>query len=175
MNGVEFTSDLGVPLRFFENHMLTRARSVRTLIDDRGRQTLYAGAPGARWMLRIYQKTRMTTRVEFVLRNSFLAKAGINDLADLRVLRGVSWNRLVQFPAVCQRALEDLIAGKAAGKQLRLILEWPGRRPTGILLEVLGHYGLAGDQILRPSAVEQMLGQMQKSFAWQNGKVDALK
>ena len=126
-------------------------------------------------MLRIYQKTRTTTRVEFVLRHSFLTKAGINDVAGLGVLRDVSWNRLVQFPAVCQRALEDLIKGKATGKRLQLILEWPRRRPTGILLEVLRDYGLPGDQILRPSAVEQMLVKMQKSFRWQNGKVDTSK
>ena len=175
LNGVEFTSDVSVPLRFFENHILTRARSVRTLVDNRGRQTLYAGAPGARWMLRIYQKTRMTTRVEFVLRHSFLVKAGLNDLADLATLREVSWSRLARFPAVCQRALEDLVAGRATGKQLQLILEWPSRRPTGILLEVLRKYGLPGNQILRPSAVGQMLEKMQKSFTWANGGVKTTK
>lgn len=175
LNGVEFTCDVSVPLRFFENHIVTRARSVRTLEDDRGRRTLYAGAPGARWMLRIYQKTKMTTRVEFVLWHSFLVKAGINDLADLGALREVSWNLLAEFPAVCQRALEDLVAGRATGKQLQLILGWPGRRPTGILLNVLRDYGLPGDQILRPSAVGQMLERMQKSFTWANGGVGTSK
>jgi hypothetical protein len=175
LNGVEFTSDVSVPIRFFESHILTRARSVRTLGDGAGRKTLYAGAPGAEWMLRIYQTTRTTTRVEFVLRHSFLTKAGIKNLADLGVLRDVPWNRLVQFPAVCQRALEDLIAGRATGKQLQLIREWPGRRPTRILMEVLSDYGVTGDQILRSSAVEQLLVKMQRSFIWQNGEVDTSK
>ena len=30
MRGIEFTSDVSVPLRIFENHLLTRARSIRT-------------------------------------------------------------------------------------------------------------------------------------------------
>jgi len=168
LNGMEFTSDVSVPLRFFENHILTRARSIRTLVDGHGRQTLYAGAPGAKWMLRIYQKTKETTRVEFVLRRSFLAKAGINDLTGLGVLRDVPWNRLVRFPVVCQRALEDLVKGKVVGKRLQLILGWPERRPIGMLLAILQDYGLPGDQILRVSAVEEMLWKMQKSFTWCN-------
>jgi hypothetical protein len=166
MSGVEFTCDVSIPFRYFENHILTRAHSVRTLEDDRGRQTLYAGAPGGQWMLRVYQKTKSTTRVEFVLRNEFLLKAEINDLADLGALKDVSWNRLVQFPSVCQRALEELVTGKATGKQLKIILDWPRRWPTDILLEVLRDYGLPADQILRPSAVEQRLAEMQKAFVW---------
>jgi len=169
MSGIEFTCDVSVPFRYFEDHILTRARSVRTLEDDRGRQTLYAGAPGGRWFLRIYQKTKNTTRVEFVLRHAFLANAGINDLADLGALKDFSWNRLVQFPSVCQRALEELITGKATGKQLKFILDWPRRRPTAVLLEVLKDYGLPADQILRPSAVEQLIVEMQKSFEWKKG------
>jgi len=43
------------------------------------------------------------------------------------------------------------------------------------LLEVLSDYGLPGDQILRPSAVEHMLAKMQKSFAWQKGEADNQK
>jgi hypothetical protein len=169
LNGMEFTSDVSVPPRYFETHILTRARSIRTLVDDLGRQTLYAGAPGARWMLRIYQKTKETTRVEYVLRRSFLAKAGVNDLAHLGALRDVPLTRLVRFPAVCQRALEDLVTGKVTGEQLQLILGWPERRPIGMLLDILRDYGLPGDQILRVSAVEEMLWKMQKSFAWSNG------
>ena len=169
VSGVEFTCDISIPIRYFENHILTRAHSVRTLEDERGRQTLYAGAPGAQWMLRIYQKTKNTTRLKFVLRNAFLVNAGINDLADLGALKNVSWNRLAQFPSVCQRALEELIVGEATGKQLKFILEWPSRRPTGVLLEVLKDYGLPADQILRPSAVEQRLVEMQKAFVWAKG------
>jgi hypothetical protein len=169
MSGTEFTCDVSIPFRFFENHILTKARSVRTLEDDRGRQTLYAGAPGGQWMLRVYQKTKSTTRVEFVLRNEFLLRAEINDLADLGALKDVSWNRLVQFPSVCQRALEELVTGKATGKQLKIILDWPRRWPTDILLEVLRDYGLPADQILRPSAVEQWLAEMQKAFVWAKG------
>jgi hypothetical protein len=169
MNGLEFTYDVSIPFRYFQNHILTRARSVRTLEDDHGQETLYAGAPGARWMLRIYQKTKNTTRVEFVLHHAFLVNAGINDLADLGALKDVSWNRLVQFPAICQRALEELIAGKATGKQARFILEWPSRRPTNVLLEILRDYGLPANQILRPSAVEQRLVEMQKAFVWAKG------
>jgi hypothetical protein len=168
MSGIEFTCDVSIPFRYFENHILTRAHSVRTMEDVRGRQTLYAGAPGGQWMLRIYQKTKNTTRVEFVLRHAFLAKAGMNDLDDLGALKDVSWNRLVQFPSVCQRALEELIRGKATGKQSKFILEWPRRRPTAVLLEVLRYYGLPGNDILRPSAVEQRLAEMQKSFEWNN-------
>ena len=71
LRDIEFTFDVSIPFRFFETHILTRARSVRTLTDDRNRQTLYAGAPGARWMLRVYEKTRKTTRVQYVFRHSF--------------------------------------------------------------------------------------------------------
>lgn len=171
LNGMEFTSDVSVPFRYFENHILTRARSIRTLVDDHGRQTLYAGSPGAEWMLRIYQKTKETTRVEFVLRHSFLAKTGINDLADLGSLRDVLWSRLVRFPAVCQQALEDMVGGKVSGKQLKIILEWPGKRPIAMLLDILRDHGLPGDQILRASAVEEMLLKMRKSFTWSNESV----
>ena len=168
LNSMEFTSDVSVPFQYFENHLLTRARSIRTLMDDRGRQTLYAGSPGAEWMLRIYQKTKETTRVERVLRRSCLAKVGINDLAALGALRDFPLNRLVRFPTVCQRALEDVIRGKVTGKQSQIILGWPGKRPIGMLLEILRDHGLPGDQILRASAVEEMLWKMQKSFSWSN-------
>jgi hypothetical protein len=58
VQGVEFTSDVSVPFGFFENHIITRARSVRTLTDDSSGNTLYAGAPATPWMLRVYQKTK---------------------------------------------------------------------------------------------------------------------
>lgn len=173
LNGVEFTSDVSVPFRYFENHIMTRAHSVRTLIDDHGRQTLYAGSPGGEWMLRVYQKAEATTRVEFVLRRSFLAKQGINGVEGLGGLRDVPLNRLVQFPTVCSRALEELVTGKITGKQLQLILGWPERRPIGMLLEILRDYGLPGKQILRASAVEEMLWKMQRSFTWSNVGVEA--
>lgn len=173
LNSVEFTSDVSIPFRYFENHLMTRARSIRTLVDEDGLQTLYAGSPGGEWMLRVYQKTEATTRVEFVLRRSFLAKKGISDLIGLGALRGAPLNRLVQFPEVCSRALEDLVVGKVTGKQLRIILEWPERRPIGMLLDILRDYGLPGDQILRASAVEEMLWKMQKSFTWSNEGVEA--
>ena len=173
LNSVEFTSDVSIPFRYFENHVMTRARSVRTLVDDQGRQTLYAGSPGAGWMLRVYQRAETTTRVEFVFRRWFLAKKGIIDLTDLGALRDVPLNRLVQFPEVCSRALEGLVAGRVTGKQLKIILEWPQRRPIAMLLDILRDYGLPGDQILRTSAVEEMLLKMQKSFTWSNVGVES--
>jgi len=175
LNGMEFTCDVSVPVRFFENHILARVRSIRTLVDDCGRQTLYAGVPAARWMLRVYEKTKSITRVEFVLRRAFLARAGINDLASVGALKDVQWNRLVKFPAVCQRALEDLIEGKVAGKQSQIILEWPGRRPTVILMAILKEYGIAGDQILKASPAGEMLLKMRKSFSWANTTVGCPK
>jgi hypothetical protein len=175
LNSVELTWDVSVPFRYFENHIMAKTHSIRTLIDDHGRQTMYAGSPGAKWMLRIYQKTKKTTRVEFVLRRSFLTKAGINDLAGLGALRDVPLNRLVRFPAVCGRALEDLVIGKVSRKRSQLIIEWQDRRPIGMLLDLLQDYGLPGDQILRTSAVEEMLLKMQKSFTWAYETVEASK
>jgi len=163
--GVEFTFDVTIPFRFFENHIRTRA-SVRTLNDESNWRTLYAGAVEAPWMLRVYQKTRKIIRVEFVLRHSFLVKAGIKDLESLKNLKNFPFSRLVRFPAICQRAFEDLIRGKAKGKQLELLLDWPGRRPSRTLLEMLEDYGLEGDAILRKSPEEQLLEKMRERFTW---------
>lgn len=171
IQGIEFTFDVSVPLRFFENHLVTRAKSIRCLADEFGRHTVYAGAPGSLWMLRIYQKTEIVTRVEFVFRHSFLADGGINDLRSLGNLKTIPLSLLARFPAVCQRELEDLLKGKATGKQLQLLIGWPHTRPTRILLEVLKDYGLKGNSILRRSPVEQLLHKMQESFIWNVGEV----
>jgi hypothetical protein len=163
---VEFTRDVSVPFKFFENHILTAVRSVRLLEDTHGWQTLYAGKPGARWMMRAYQKSPEITRVEFVFRRGFLAGAGINDLAGLQGLKDIACDRLVRFPAICRRALQELIAGKVPAKQSQVLLGLPDRWPTTILLDTLEYHGLPGKQILRPSPVEKLLADMQKSFTW---------
>jgi hypothetical protein len=164
--GVEFTSDVSIPLRFFENHMLTRARTSRSMVDASGRKTVYAGAPRAPWSLRVYQKTSKITRVEFAIGGVFLKKLGVREIGDLHRLKDFSWNQLVAFPSMCQRALEAAIAGKVTCRQRDIVLGWPGRWPTPMLLELLKDFGIDGEQILRPSAVGQMLEKMQRSFAW---------
>ena len=166
LRAVEFTFDTSIPFGFFETHVLTRAQSVRTLTDGRNRQTLYAGAPGARWFLRVYQKTYDVTRVEFVLRHAFLEKRGIGDLENLGALKDLELNRMVRFPAICQRAFEDLIRETFVGKQLETLSRWPGHWFSRTLLEVLEDFGLAGEQILRVSAEEQLLKRMQGGFRW---------
>jgi hypothetical protein len=165
---VEFTRDVSIPFKFFENHILARA-SVRTEEDELGQRTVYAARPRGPWMLRVYKKTPQLNRVEFVFRHSFLVGAGIKGLANLADLKNIDCNRLVTFPAICQHALEDLV-GKLRGiltpNQLRIILEWPGRRPLQGLLDVLKYHGLPGHQILRPSPTEKLLADMQTSFVW---------
>jgi hypothetical protein len=165
LRAVEFTFDTSIPFGFFETHVLTRAQSVRTLTDDRNRRTLYAGAPGAEWMLRVYEKTGKTTRVEFVFRHSFLVKVGVSQLENLGDLKNVELNRMVRFPAICQRAFEDLICG-FTGKRLATLRKWPGHWFSRTLLEVLEDFGLEGDEILRVSAEEQLLKRMQDGFKW---------
>jgi len=166
LRAVEFTFDTSIPFRFFETHILTRARSVRTLIDDRNRQTLYAGRPGARWMLRIYEKTRNTTRVEYVLRHPLLIKAGVSPLENLEKLKTLDLTRMVRFPAICRPAFENLIKGKITGKRLEMLHKWPGHWSSATLLSVLDDYDLEGDAILRMSAEEQLLKRMQDRFTW---------
>jgi hypothetical protein len=166
LRDIEFTFDVSIPFQFFETHILTRARSVRTLTDDRNRQTLYAGAPGAEWMLRVYEKTRKTTRVEYVFRHSFLYKSGIDHLESLEKLKDLELKRIVRFPAICRRAFEDLIKGMFTGKQQDLFRKWPGHWSSRTLLEALEHYDLEGDGILRMSPEEQLLKRMQDRFTW---------
>ena len=165
---VEFTRDVSIPFKFFENHIMASA-SVRTEEDELGRKTLYAARPRGPWTLRVYEKTPQLNRVEFVFRHSFLVRAGINGLANLADLKNVDCARLVTFPTICQNALEDFVGrlkGKLAEKQLRIILEWPGRRPLQDLLDVLKYHGLPGNQILRPSPADKLLADMQKSVVW---------
>jgi hypothetical protein len=166
LRGIEFTFDVSIPFSFFEIHILTRARSVRTVGDDRNRQTLYAGAPGAPWMLRVYQKTRKTTRVEYVLRHPLLAKAGVKQLENIGKLKELALDRMVRFPAICQRGFEDLIRGKFNGKRFDLVSEWPGHWYSATLLKLLKDQDLNGRGILRVSAEEQLLRKMQDGFKW---------
>jgi hypothetical protein len=166
LRAIEFTFDISIPFSFFEIHILMRARSVRTVTDCRNRQTLYAGAPKAPWMLRVYQKTRKITRVEYVLRHPALAKAGVTRLEDLEKLKELQLNRMARFPAICQRAFEDLIRGKFNGKRLDLLREWPGHWSSVTLLKVLKDCDLDGHGILRVSAEEQLLRKMQDGFKW---------
>jgi hypothetical protein len=166
LRSIEFTFDVSIPFPFFEIHILTRARSVRTVSDDRNRQTLYAGAPGAPWMLRVYQKTVKTIRVEYVLRHSLLVKAGVMRLENLGKLKELEMNRMVRFPVICERAFEDLIRGQVNGKRSDLLREWPGHWSSATLLEVLKDYDLDGRGILRISAEELLLHKMQDGFKW---------
>ena len=166
LRSVEFTFDTSVPFRFFDTHILTRAHSVRTLTDDRNRKTLYAGVPGARWMLRVYEKTKDITRVEFVFQNSFLVKAGVGHLENLEKLKNLQLNRMVRFPAICRLAFEDLIRGKFTGKRMDLLRKWPGHWSSRTLLEVLKDHDLDGDRILRVSPEEQLLQRMRERFTW---------
>ena len=166
LRGIEFTFDVSIPFSFFAIHILSRARSVRSIADDRNRQTLYAGTSRAPWMLRVYQKTRTITRVEYVLRHSLLAKAEVTRLENLGKLKEFELNRMARFPAICQRAFEDLIRGKFSGKRSDLLREWPGHWSSATLLKVLREENLDGHGILRVSAEEQLLRKMQDGFQW---------
>ncbi len=95
---LEFTFDVtGFSFPFFREHLLTTAHSV-TEVGKQDHKTLYIGRPRSPWQLRIYQKTDLLMRVEFVLRRAWLHAHGIEQIDDLLLLRDLHVWTSASFP-----------------------------------------------------------------------------
>jgi len=85
---LELTFDLsGRSVKQLDQMIFTSARRFRTLEDEYGRQTFYIGAPTGRWQVRVYEKTTNITRLEFILRRTFLRQRRVSRVEDIDLLR----------------------------------------------------------------------------------------
>jgi hypothetical protein len=101
---MELTFDLAGPgVEWFERRIFSSARRFRTLTDQKGYRTHYAGGPTSPWQLRVYQKTSDVVRFEYVLRRPFLRQRRISGPEDIALLRHLDFGGCVwlQRPNMC--------------------------------------------------------------------------
>jgi hypothetical protein len=101
---MELTFDLeGRSVEWFERRIFSSARRFRSLEDEQGRRTFYAGGPTSEWQLRVYEKTGDVVRFEYILRRPFLRKRRVSSLEDLVLLRYLDLGACVslQRPNMC--------------------------------------------------------------------------
>jgi hypothetical protein len=108
LSKVEFTFDLtSTSVNFFIRHLETHARIRKVLCDQFGNQTYYVGGTRSPWQLRIYQKTDLIVRVEFIFRRPFLTAHNIQYPHQLVFLRRLDLSALFRLTEVDQAKLSQ--------------------------------------------------------------------
>jgi hypothetical protein len=88
--------------------LLIGNRLIREFSDADGHQTFYLGSPKSNLQLRVYQKTEVIVRLEFVLRLSFLRSHNIQHPADLLTLSSINlWNKILP-PCLLRKKLQKM-------------------------------------------------------------------
>jgi hypothetical protein len=103
---VEFTFDLRHDQAILAKDVFSVAQKRTELIDNRGWQTNYIGAPGSERQIRIYRKTDDIARVELVLCRGSLSRLGIRSPRQIVRLRTADFDRFMffrDFDAVASR------------------------------------------------------------------------
>jgi hypothetical protein len=164
---VEFTFDItDPPFDYFPDHLLTRAR----LVFERGREghtTVYAGGPQSSWQLRLYRKTKLLVRVEFILRLALLKAKGIERIDDLLQLRNFDIRPMASFPEFREFRLAATLARMPNCWGKNIVAESPRRRSMTFLTNVLRwRCGIDPAPLLRPSGADVGLRRMQANMFW---------
>jgi hypothetical protein len=168
VSNVEFTFDVtGATIDYVRTHLIYRAQLDARVLSDGQRITIYAGSPHSAWQVRIYEKTRTTLRLEFILRRSYLSRHGINQPEDLLLLRKLNvWELLsVRRFSASSAARVTKTWDNTIGKEL--VLTWGEyRRPLRLLPRILRNHKVDPDQVLQRTRLQKKMQEMQKRFVW---------
>jgi hypothetical protein len=126
---VEFAFDLTTSFLVLNHYALPVTR--RTRLIDRGHgRTIYFGSPVSPLQIRLYEKTLLTTRLEFILRRAFLRTAGIERIQDLQKLRLLRiWDKLT-FVTLSAQAIAESLGMKPGTLAYAVTKAWPFSVPV---------------------------------------------
>ena len=134
------------------------------VVGNDGRTTLYAGKPNSPWQVRIYRKTAEITRIEFVLRSTFLRSIHIHSIQDLLLLKpALLWQHL-DFRTVDEYT--TVAATKAPSWWLKAGLPWPPILPARLAEHVLRRAGVNPQDYVIPSEIGNTLRRMRRRLIW---------
>jgi site-specific recombinase XerD len=143
-------------------HLFEDARPA--LVTDSGRRTFYVGRPRSQWQLRVYDKTELLTRFEFIFRLEFLRKIGIRYPHELILLRRVNLSRLVSLREVDRSKLPK---GSAEDFRARAAVRaMSGSLTTRQFWAATKDYGIKRNDWFRPCPIEKRLQRMQDRLVW---------
>jgi hypothetical protein len=129
------------------------------------RQTVYVGTPHSDWQLRIYEKTRSITRVEFILRSAALRRMEISRAEDLIRLRTAQLHDLVTWRQFRPVTTGFVLPHRPAYKK-RALLSMTRRGAQGAEKLLRTQYGLQTALLLEPAPVASLLKHMQRRLVW---------
>lgn len=163
LSRAELTFDLSEPsVEFFRRHVVTAARKLTWLANDRG-NSFYSGTRNSAWQLVIYDKSPVV-RCEFILRRQFLCGIGINRPHEIVRLRTLDLRRLVRIQEVDPQRLA--LITPHSGYAQRVIRIWAERLSSLDFINGLKACGRRPDEWLRPCAVEAKVRRMQRRLLW---------
>ena len=163
LSRLELTFDHSEPsVEFFRRHVVTAARKLTSLANDRG-NSFYAGTRRSAWQLVIYDKAPVV-RCEFILRRQFLRRIGMNRPHEIVRLRTLDLLRLVRIQEVDPQRLAPI--SHRSGYVQRAIRSWEERLSSRDFVKALRACGRRPDEWLRPCAVEAKLSRMQRRLIW---------
>ena len=163
LSRVELTFDLSEPsVRFFRRHVVTPARKLTFLTNDRG-DSFYAGTRKSDWQLVVYDKEPVV-RCEFILRRGFLRGVGVNFPHQIVQLRTMDLRRMAR---VREFKSSDMASTRhVLGYALGVIRSWAERFSTREFAMALRGSGRSAEDWLRPCLVEAKLRHMQRRLMW---------
>jgi hypothetical protein len=165
ISSVELSFDTeGISMWRFRRELCSRAR-VRTYQYQSGKVTVYVGAAGSQWELRIYEKTASVVRIEFVLRSASLRAYNIRRPQDLLLLKEVPLWRKVAFREVDLCEASSLPTRLQEGWEARGLTA-PPTMPARDMERELRQARVNPDGWVNSSAREVLLRGMQKLLVW---------
>jgi hypothetical protein len=130
---VELTFDFtGLSTEWFRFTVFSSAYKFLTLQDKNGAETHYFGGRTSPVQVKVYEKTKKVTRLEFTLRRLSLRQQGITEPSELKKLRTVDFRDRLWLRELDQDALKSLERSVVINKDVR-------RRALIYLSESLAH------------------------------------
>lgn len=166
ISSVEFTFDVhGISVWRLARDICTRARLMREISDKQGLATLYVGGASSPWQMRIYRKMPMISRVEFILRRTFLRALGIDEPHQLYLLKTANIWRHLWFSEV-DYTKGDLLPSRIREVWVKRGFCLPPILPASVFARVLREAHVDPSPWLVRSECEVLLRKMQEHFVW---------
>jgi hypothetical protein len=163
---VEMTYDVtgyGVPS--IRSRLLVNARSVSWISDGKGNLTVYAGTRLSDSQGRVYQKTHTISRIELILRRSWLLRNGFIKPHQLIRLGRFEFERMLRFRRLNPRKLRDQLSGRMDDMQLGVFLQI-GRSYPFLLRSMLSARRISECDVFEVSGLQPKFVDMQRNFIW---------
>ena len=164
---LELTFDVDqYPIEYVQWRAFTRAQR-RELQDQRGRKTLYFGAPRGHWQVRAYEKAPGVVRIEFVLRRPFLLEEGLRSVHDVLTLQSLDVWRLFCLCEFDEVGLRRSLPDGRVDWHRDFALHWPSVLPLQKRAAFLSNgFGFDPSPFLRGAALQRLLHEMQARLIW---------